>query len=149
MKRLILLVIVFVILCSSTAMAEEVTIVDPVLPEGVVAETVVMEPRFTYILYVTAGLEIDANGRVLYGGTSRVPYRNMRITVHLQRSSNGLFWEDIFTHMKTGYDSVGVEESMYLSVGNNYYRAKVIVDVFDANRNIIETTTAYSSEEQY
>ena len=108
-----------------------------------------MEPRFTYIGYVTAGLEIDANGRVLYGGTSRAPYHNMRITVHLQRSNNGLFWDEIFSHIQTGYDRVGIEESMYVTEGNKYYRAKVIVDVFDANRNIIETTTVYSSEEQY
>lgn len=149
MKKILTVALVFMMLFASTAMAEEQ--IPEGYPEvtGVIAETMVVEPRFTYIGYVTAGLTIDENGLVIYGGSTCAPYRNVRITVHLQRSNNGLFWEEIFTHIKTGYDNVGLEESMYVTEGNKYYRAKVIVDVFDANRNIIETTTVYSSEEQY
>ena len=149
MKKILMVALVLMMLMTSTAMAEEqIPAGDPELT-GVIAETVMVEPRFTYIGYVTVGLEIDANGRIVYGGSACAPYRNMRITVHLQRSNNGLFWDEIFSHIQTGYDSVGLEESMYVTEGNKYYRAKVIVDVFDANRNIIETTTVYSSEEQY
>jgi len=148
-KKIMAVALVWMLLFATTAWADEQ--IPGEYPEvtGVMGETMVVEPRFTYIGYVTAGLDIDENGLVIYGGSSRAPYYNMRITVHLQRSSNGLFWEEIFSHIKTGYDNVGLEETMYVEEGNKYYRAKVIVDVFDANRNIIETTTVYSSEEQY
>jgi len=148
-KKILMVALVWMMMFATTAWADEQ--IPEGYPEvtGVMAETVVVEPRYTYIGYVTVGLDIDENGLVIYGGSTCAPYRNVRITVHLQRSSNGLFWEEIFSHIKTGYDNVGLEESMYLSEGNNYYRAKVIVDVFDADRNIIETTTAYSDAEQY
>jgi len=113
-KKILMVALVWMMMFATTAWADEQ--IPGEYPEvtGVMGETMVVEPRFTYIGYVTAGLDIDENGLVIYGGSSRAPYYNMRITVHLQRSSNGLFWEEIFSHIKTGYDNVGLEETMYV-----------------------------------
>ena len=98
---------------------------------------------------MTIGLEIDENGHLIYGGSARAPYRDMRITVYLQRSETGFFWEDLAGTVKTGYDSLILEEERDLAADDFFYRAKIVTDIFDSDRNIIETATGYSDSERY
>ena len=149
MKKVLILAMMFSLVFSSTALADDTAPDSSPTWDGVIAETMVVEPRFTYIGYVTVGLEIDENGHLIYGGSTCAPYMKVKITVHLQQSTNGLFWDEIATTIKNGYDNIGLEEERDLEEGNYYYRAKVIVDVLDDDRNVLETTTVYSSEEQY
>ena len=60
-----------------------------------------------------------------------------------------MFWEDLAGTVKTGYDNLALEEERDLPEDDCFYRAKIVTDVYDANRNIIETATGYSSEERY
>ncbi len=149
MKKILCVWLVFVMLFSSMAYADELPEPDRQDINRVAMETMLVEPRYTYIGYMTIGLEIDANGHLIYGGSACAPYRNLRITVYLQRSTNGAFWEDIAGTVKTGYDNLDLEEERNLPEDDFFYRAKIVTDVFDSNRNIIETATGYSSEERY
>ena len=149
MKRIISFFMVFMLLFTSTAFASEVTAADDQSEQDVITETVVVNPRYTYLDYMKVGMEIDNNGKITYGGSARAINRNVRITLYLQRSTNGLFWDDLEATVKTAYDNVAADGWRNVTPGNYYYRVKIVTDVMDSNRNIIETATGYSSEEQY
>ena len=149
MKKILCIWLIFIMLFSTVAYADELPEAEQEDIYQVAYDTMVVEPRYSYILHMSIGLEIDANGHLVYGGSARAPYRNIRITVYLQRSDTGVFWEDLAGTVKTGYDNLALEEERDLPEDDCFYRAKIVTDVYDANRNIIETATGYSSEERY
>ncbi|MBP3702026.1 MAG: hypothetical protein J6I64_09045 [Lachnospiraceae bacterium] len=149
MKRVLTCWLIFLLLFTSTAFASESIDASDQEIERIITETMVVEPRYTYLGYMTVGLEIDENGNITYGGTARAPYYDLRITLYLQCSTNGVFWEDLEGTVKTGYDHVSVDGGRTVSEGDCFYRVKIVTDIFDSDRNIIETATGYSSEERY
>ena len=149
MKKVICFCLLFTLFFTSTALASDSVDLDDSDVQRITTETTVVEPRYTYLGHMTVGLEIDANGYITYGGTARAPYRNLRITLYLQHSTNGLFWDDLETTIKTGYDYVSVGGERTVTESNAYYRVKIVTDVMDSDRNIIETATGYSDAEQY
>lgn len=108
-----------------------------------------IQPRYTYIAFMSAGLSIDANGHAIFTGTACADYRNVRLKLYLQRSKNGAFWDDIQGGIKTVYDNGGIEYERDLPANDYFYRTKLIVEVLDSNKNVIETQTVYSDSERY
>ena len=135
-------------LFTSTALGEESNESD-IPEEYVVIYDNSIQPRYKYISAMSIGLYIDENGFLEYSGSARAPYRNLRITLTLQRSTNGLFWDDLESYVRNGYDNVMTGGERTVAPGDYFYRAKITTDVYDSNNNIIETATAYSSEERY
>ncbi|MBQ1931297.1 MAG: hypothetical protein II347_04040 [Lachnospiraceae bacterium] len=148
MKRVLVYFLIFMMLFTSTALAVESNEVDD-QGECVVVYDNSVQPRYRYIVLMTVGLYIDENGNLDYNGSANVPNRNLRITLTLQRSTNGLFWEDLESYVKRGYDNLGAGGERTVAPGDYFYRAKIITDVYDSNNNIVETATGYSSEERY
>ena len=148
MKRILICCLMFMMLFTSTALAVESDEGD-VPEENIVVYDNSVQPRYKYIAYMTVGLYIDENGNLDYSGAARAGYRNLRITLTLQRSTNGLFWDDLESYVKNGYDNVMTGGERTVAPGDYFYRAKITTDVYDSNNNIIETSTAYSSEERY
>ena len=148
MKRVLICCLIFMMLFSSTALAEESS-EGNVQDECVVVYDNSIQPRYQYISMMTVGLYIDENGNLDYNGAARAPYRNIRITLTLQRSTNGLFWEDLESYVKRGYDNLGAGGERTVAPGDYFYRAKITTDVYDSNNNIVETASGYSSEERY
>ena len=149
MKRVVGLLLIFVMLFTSTSFASEMVEVDSQEIEQNIMQEMIVEPRYTYLAYMTVGLEIDENGRIAYVGSARSLNHNIRITLYLQRSTNGFIWEDLEATVKTAYDNVATSGWRNVTEGNYYYRVKIVTDVMDSNRNILETATGYSSQEQY
>ena len=147
MRRCVLFFLVFTLLFSSSALANDVTLDSE--PIDSIEFNLEGSPRYSYLTYMTIGLDIDENGYLSYGGSARTIGYDLRITVTLQRSNNGVFWDDLESYVKTGRDYVSVSGSRTVEEGDYFYRAKIITDVFDSNRNILETATGYSSEERY
>ena len=145
-KRIVLFVLVFVMLFSTVAFANET---GEWQTENSLMENEGIQPRYTYIQIMSAGLTIDANGHVIFDGSVRAPYRNVRLSLYLQRSNNGLFWDNIQGGIKTVYDSGIIEYSRNVSADDYFYRAKLIVEVLDDNKNVIESETIYSDSKRY
>ena len=108
-----------------------------------------VQPRYTYIQIMSVGLDIDANGHVTFDGSACAPYRNVRLNLYLQRSNNGLFWDNIQGGIKTVYDSGIIEYSRNVSADDYFSRAKLVVEVLDDNKNVIESETIYSDSKRY
>ena len=149
MKRWFVCFIFFLLLFTSTAFASETASSTNQETEGIIVETNLVEPRYDYLAYMSVSVDIDANGNLTYGGSARSAYRYVRITLTLQRSTNGLFWDDLESTIKKAYDNVSAAGGRTVEEGDFFYRVKIITDVFDSNNNIIETATGYSSEERY
>lgn len=137
--------LVFVMLFSVPALADD----GQEAENSCIEESEEIQPRYTYIAFMSAGLSIDANGHAIFTGTACADYRNIRLKLYLQRSPNGAFWDDIQGGIKTVYDNGGIEYERNLSVGDYFYRAKLIVEVLDDNKNVIETQTIYSDSKRY
>ena len=149
MKRLIVSFLCCLLLFTSTAFASEMISVSDEEIERVITETMIVEPRYTYLGHMTVGIDIDSNGNIVYGGSARSAYRYVRITLTLQRSSNGMFWDDLETTIKKAYDNVNADGGRTVEEGDYFYRVKIVTDVFDSNNNIIETASGYSTEKRY
>lgn len=147
MKRFALLFFAFVLIFSSIALGNETESDFDV--QNVIEINLEGSPRYSYLGHMTIGLDIDENGYISYGGSARTFVYDLRITVTLQRSNNGVLWDDLESYVKTGRDYVSVSGSRTVEEGDYFYRAKIVTDVFDSNRNILETATGYSSEERY
>lgn len=148
MKRILICFLIFTMLFTSTALAVESNEGDVQDGRYVVYDNSI-QPRYMYIAYMSVGLNIDENGRIEYTGSTRVGSHDVRITLTLQQSTNALFWDDLEAYIKRGYDSVATGGGRTVEPGDYFYRAKITVDVYDSNNNIIETASAYSSEERY
>ena len=148
MKRVLICCLIFMMLFTSTALAEESS-EGNIQDEYVVVYDNSIQPRYQYISLMSIGLYIDENGFLEYSGSARAPYRNLRITLTLQRSTNGFIWEDLEAYVKRGYDNVGAGSDRTVAAGDYFYRAKIITDVYDSNNNIVETATGYSDSERY
>ena len=98
---------------------------------------------------MSVGLDIDANGHLVFTGTVRAPYRNVRLSLYLQRSKNSAFWDNIQGGIKTVYDNGGIEYERNVSADDYFYRAKLVVEVLDDNKNVIESETIYSDSKRY
>jgi len=149
MKKILVSCLVLFLLFTPKAFAAESEVVGSDELNRIITETTVVEPRYTYLGYMTVGLDIYEDGRIVYGGSARAPYHNVRITLYLQRSTNGLFWEELEGTVKTAYDSVSADGGRTVDADDYFYRVKIITDVMDADRNIIETATGYSDSERY
>lgn len=137
--------LVFVMLFSVPAFASEAKGEE----NSSIEEDGQIQPRYKYIAFMSAGLSIDANGHAIFTGTACADYRNIRLKLYLQRSKNGAFWDDIQGGIKTVYDNGGIEYERNLSADDYFYRAKLIVEVLDDNKNVIETQTIYSDSKRY
>lgn len=148
MKRALICWLIFIMLFTSTSLAVESNEGD-VPKEYVVVYDNSIQPRYTYIAYMTVGLYIDENGHLDYHGSTRVGSYKVRITLTLQRSTNGFIWDDLESYVKNGYDSLLVGGERTVPEDDYFYRAKLTTDVYDSNNNIIETASAYSDTERY
>lgn len=149
MKRIALIMFSLVILFSSVAFAKETGNVENLEGQEELVLDEDVQPRYAYIRLALVGLEIDENGHATYAGSTTVPGYNVRISLHLQRSKNELFWENIQGSMKRIYESGGMEKTADLPKDGYYYRAKLVVEVLDSNNNVIESENFYSSTEFY
>lgn len=149
MKKFFACYLCFLLLFTSIALASETVDVNDQDIGQIITETVIVEPRYTYLGHMTVGLEIDSNGYLTYGGSARSLNRYVRISLYLQVSSNGIFWDDLESTVKKAYDNVATDGSRTVEENDYFYRVKIVTDVFDSNNNIIETATGYSSEERY
>ena len=146
MKRVLFLTIVFVMLFSFPVLANEDNMNGD---EETKKVEEYIEPRYTYIGFISIDLSIDESGCVDYNCSARAPYRNVRLKLYLQRSRNQVIWENIIGTIKTEYDSGKISETYNLPADDYFYRAKVVVEVLDENKNIIESETAYSDSQRY
>lgn len=138
--------LIFVMLFSTVAVADSGQEGQPEGESNVAEE---IQPRYAYIQVMSVGLDIDANGHATFDGSVVAAYRNVRLSLYLQRSSNSTFWDNIQGGIKTVYDSGVIGYERNLPADDYFYRAKLIVEVLDSNKNVIETQTIYSSVERY
>lgn len=108
-----------------------------------------IQPRYKYIAIMSVGLDIDAGGHITFSGSACADYRNVRLKLYLQRSKNDVFWDDIQGGIKTVYDNGIIAYERNVSADDYFYRAKLIVEVLDDNKNVIETQTIYSDSKRY
>ena len=149
MKRVLICWLILLLLFTSTALGAEENSTTSRDIEGAIEVQMIVEPRYAYLAYMTIGLDIDANGHLWYTGSANAANRNLRITVTLQRSANGVFWDELEAMIKTGYGDVVTGSSRNVSEDDYFYRAKIVAEVLDANRNVIETATGYSDSKRY
>lgn len=133
-------------LCSGTVLASENETEKGVFAQN--EESISIDPRYTYLNHVTIGLSIE-DGRVVYAASTRAAHYDVRLNLYLQRSKNGFLWDNIRGSIKTEYDNTMLEVKHAVSADDYFYRAKAVVEVLDANKNVIETVTAYSDSERY
>ena len=147
MKRFCLFFVFFVMLFSVVALGEE-----PKTSEGsveIIETNMDGTPRYTYLGSITIGLNIDESGHITYSGSARTSGYDLRINLYLQCSGNGFLWDDLECYINTGRDFVSSGGSRTVPENELFYRAEIVVEVLDSNRNVLETATAYSSEERY
>lgn len=149
MKKITLFMLVFIMLFSTVAFASDMDYVENGQEQAGVVESSEIQPRYTYIQVMSAGLEIDENGHASFSGSVRAPYRNVRLSLYLQRSKNGILWDNIQGGIKTVYDSGGIGYERDLPKEDYFYRAKLVVEVLDDDKNVIETQTIYSDSKRY
>ena len=100
-----------------------------------------IQPRFTHIYSVSAGLTIDSSTGLATCegfGSSKANDNTVSITVQLQQYKNG-----VWTTLKSwsGSDTVSVSVTGLYYVYKGYkYRTNVAVIVYDANGNYLEST---------
>ena len=146
MKKVVLFLLIFVMAFSTVAFASDVE--EPQI-ENEFLEGSEIQPRYTYIQIMSVGLDIDANGHLTFDGTACAPYKNVRLKIYLQRSKNSAFWDDIQGGVKTVYDNGGISYERNVPADDYFYRAKLIVEVLDDNKNVIESETIYSDAKRY
>lgn len=146
-KRFVLFFLVFVVLFSSMALGDEPKECDAI------TDTIVIDlqgdPRFTYLGNISISLSIDENGYITYGGSARTSGYDLRINLYLQCSGNGFLWDDLECYINTGYNFVMSNGSRTVPENELFYRAKIVAEVLDSNRNVLETATGYSDSERY
>lgn len=145
MKKILLFMLVFVMLFSIPAFASDVQGNE----DSGMEENEEIQPRYKYIAFMSVGLDIDANGHITFSGSACADYRNVRLNLYLQRSKNDVFWDDIQGGIKTVYDNGIISYERNVSADDYFYRAKLIVEVLDDNKNVIETQTIYSDSKRY
>lgn len=122
------------------------------IPEPAPLETAVyaVEPRFSYISRIASGMTISEKGYASCTG-SYTMYKDMdgTITLILQRFENGR-WTD-YKETSKDYTGDGVKMFQYgWDVPSGYrYRAHTIVEIKDANGDIVETIAADSPVKEY
>ena len=144
-KRSLALTLVGVFLFATTVYANDM----PIVPIETTDENEGIMPLYTYIDVISAGIDIDSNGRCVFAGSVTALGYDVKLEIYLQRSWNQIIWDDIMGGIKTVDQSGSLEYSLNLQPNNYYYRAKVVVSVLDGNKNTIETETVYSSTERY
>ncbi len=149
MKKVVCLMLIFMMLFSSMAFANDEDVIENGYFETSETGDNGIQPRYTYIQVMSVGLDIDANGHLVFTGTVRAPYRNVRLSLYLQRSKNSAFWDNIQGGIKTVYDNGGIEYERNVSADDYFYRAKLVVEVLDDNKNVIESETIYSDSKRY
>ena len=137
--------LVFVMLFSVPAFASEAQGEE----NSSIEEDGQIQPRYQYIAIMSVGLDIDANGHISFSGSACADYRNIRLSLYLQRSKNSAFWDNIQGGIKTVYDNGIIAYERNVSADDYFYRAKLIVEVLDDNKNVIETQTIYSDSKRY
>ena len=147
MKRFSIAFLVLVLLFSTVSLANDVEA--DLDSSKVTVLNLEGDPRFTHLGHITIGLDIDENGHITYSGSARTFGYDLRITLTLQRSSNDVFWDDLECYINTGYNYVSSGGDRYVSEDDFFYRAKIVAEVLDDDRNVLESVTAYSSEERY
>jgi hypothetical protein len=145
-KKIFYLSILFVFIFSFTALADDGSVVNE---NEIQSEETSVQPRYTYLRFVSVCLTIDKNGCAEYDCSAGAPDRNVRMKLYLQRSRNLFLWDDVIFTFKTVYDNGKISKTYDLTPNNYTYRAKVVVEVLDDDGNILETETAYSDTVRY
>ncbi len=109
-----------------------------------------MSPRFSYILSMSAGLEINSAGKAVCGGTV-TPSSNTYtsdLTVSLQQKT-GTGWSTIksWTDSGEGYLGVNLEGHWYVVHGT--YRVCSTAKIYSSSGTLLETQLFYSAERIY
>lgn len=109
------------------------------------AESVPVQPRFTAVVDMQAGLEFNwLGGAKCSGGVYLENGYTGDLTVTLQRSTNQILWDDVKTWTTSGSDIFEISKTYYVKSGY-YYRVEVVVDAYNAAGAFIETVSLYSS----
>ena len=109
------------------------------------AEEVTVQPRYTAVINMQAGLDFNWLGGAKC--TGRVNLENGYtgdLTVTLQRSTNQVLWDDVKTWTASGSETVEIDKTYYVKSGY-YYCVELTVDAYNAAGTLIETVFLCSS----
>lgn len=109
-----------------------------------------MSPKFSYILSMSAGLEIDSAGKAGCAGTV-TPSSNTYtsdLTVSLQQNT-GSGWSTIKSWTDSGAGYAGVNLEGYWYVVNGTYRVCSTAKIYSSSGTLLETELFYSAERTY
>lgn len=116
-----------------------------VLSVSAAAEEVTVQPRYTAVINMQAGLDFNWLGGAKC--TGRVNFENGytgNLTATLQRSTNQVLWEDVKTWTASGSETVEISKTYYVTSGY-YYCLEVTVDAYNAAGMFVETVSLCSS----
>lgn len=133
-------------LCVLLAVVVVATLAAPALAA---ANEPSVSPRYTYIQYISAGLNIDETfgltdctaGCTVYGGNSII------LTCSLQQY-NGSYWTTIKSWTSTTKPSAAIAKN-YGVYSGYVYRVKASCSVYDASGKLLENGTCYSHQVAY
>ena len=108
-----------------------------------------VSPRYTYIQFMSAGLNIDDTfgltdctaGCTVYGGSSII------LTCSLQQY-NGSYWTTVKSWTSTTKPSAAIAKN-YAVYSGYVYRVKASCSVYDASGKLLENGTCYSHQVTY
>lgn len=109
-----------------------------------------MSPKFSYILSMSAGLEINSAGKAGCAGTV-TPSSNTYtsdLTVSLQQNT-GTGWSTIKSWTDSGVGYVGVTLEGYWYVVHGTYRVCSTARIYSASGILLETELFYSAGKTY
>lgn len=119
------------------------------MPAMAAEEESTISPRYTYIQYMSAGLDIDdtwgltdcSAGCTVYGGDSVI------LTCSLQQY-NGSYWTTIKSWTSTTKPSALITKNYGVYSGYTY-RVKASCSVYNSSGTLIESGTCYSNQVYY
>ena len=109
-----------------------------------------MSPRFSYILSMSAGLEINSAGKAGCAGTV-TPSSNTYtsdLTISLQQKT-GTGWSTIKSWTDSGVGYAGVTLEGYWYVVHGTYRVCSTAKIYSSSGTLLETQLFYSAERIY
>ena len=117
---------------------------------GVQSELISVQPRYTIINTIAAGLAIDSSGKATCSGrlVSGSSGSDCYISIELQQKSNNQ-WNTIktWTASKLNASSVSLEKNYYVVHGT--YRVKLTGTIENSELGVEETAVKYSKTVEY
>ena len=118
--------------------------------ETVWGETGSLQPMYTHILLLEAGVAVESSGKATCSGMVRpssLDY-DCYLTVELQKKS-GSSWSSVATWTEQDLNGYGAELEEYRYVTQGTYRVKSTCVVKNPLNSTSETGTKYSAEKIY